>query len=495
MSIQSSIRHSRSTRAAAKGISWSGSLTWLAVVISFVHASTAQAQARDLDTYALAPLQAGSLLSVWGSSPIATGRYALGLGMQVRPPLSNEQAATGSAPNAGAISTLELLATVGFWRGMDISGGITAFNGSLDGSNSRDTQSSAALGDLRLIPRLRLLGGDSGAGLALAIPIWIPAGNASAYSAQGIRFEPRALTSYYSKYATLSASAGYLFSRSSAEQEWSAITGGIGADVPVIDTWSVVMELASRWQLHDRGAAPGTRLPVEARAAVRFSQASWVVQLGGGIGLLGGASQPDWRLLASVGFRAPEVQRTETAKPPSDHDRGVDPCRSEGGPGLGDVGDCPLEPEEPGEFAAEPSVEVAEETPSAVPPIEAATDAPLLPIREILYFELNRMDLDATQLAVLDLVEAQLRSSPADAELVIEGHSDSIGPPPFNSSLSRMRASTVRLYLIQRGIPWRRLLITSYGSSRPVEPDVDRSGRARNRRVEFRLVRKHQAKH
>jgi outer membrane protein OmpA-like peptidoglycan-associated protein len=106
-----------------------------------------------------------------------------------------------------------------------------------------------------------------------------------------------------------------------------------------------------------------------------------------------------------------------------------------------------------------------------------------------LYFDLNKMVLEPAQLAVLDLVEAQLRSAPADTKLVIEGHSDSVGPPLFNSSLSRMRASAVRLHLIQRGVSWRRLLIAGHGSSRPVELDIDEAGRASNRRVEFRLTR------
>ncbi len=90
-------------------------------------------------------------------------------------------------------------------------------------------------------------------------------------------------------------------------------------------------------------------------------------------------------------------------------------------------------------------------------------EGPLPPIREILYFQLNKMDLEPTQLAVLDVVESRLRLAPPGAQLVIEGHSDGLGPPPFNSSLSRMRAQTVRLYLIQRGISWRRLLIAGYG--------------------------------
>jgi OmpA-OmpF porin, OOP family len=119
----------------------------------------------------------------------------------------------------------------------------------------------------------------------------------------------------------------------------------------------------------------------------------------------------------------------------------------------------------------------------------ASTEAPLSPIQEVLYFELNGTSLEPAQLAVLDLVEAQLRLAPANTRLVIEGHCDSSGPPSFNSSLSLMRASTVRLHLIRRGIPWRRLLIAARGSSRPIELDIDERGRARNRRVTFRVTR------
>ena len=145
---------------------------------------------------------------------------------------------------------------------------------------------------------------------------------------------------------------------------------------------------------------------------------------------------------------------------------------------------------EPVALVREPPTAVAEQAPSAEHPVEVAiAEAPLTQIQEVVYFEPNEMRLEPVQLAVLDLVAAQFRSAPADTQLVIEGHSDSLGPPAFNASLSRKRASTVRLYLIQRGISWRRLLIAGHGSSRPVELDIDDAGRGRNRRVEFRLTR------
>jgi outer membrane protein OmpA-like peptidoglycan-associated protein len=470
-------------------------------LVGLLWTAQAKAQAESRDDYALAPLQHGSMLSVWGSKPVEPGRYALGLGLQVRPLLVADRTETSAVENAGSISALELLATIGLWYSLDVSAGITAHSGNLDGSESRDAApSQVAFGDVRLIPRLRLLGGDSGAGLALAIPVWIPAGSASVYRAQGLRFEPRALVSYFGKRVTLSANTGYLFSRPDEglrQVSKDAITGSIGADVAVLDSWSVVTELSSRWHLHRVSAEDSARLPMEARAGVRFSIASWVVQLGGGLGLRGGASQPDWRLLAAVGFNAPEFQRRDAAAAPSDRDGdGIpdksDPCpdEAEARRGASDVDGCPLEPSEHAELAAEPPIEVGREAPSAEYPVEVAiADASLLQIREVLYFELNKMGLEPAQLAVLDLVELHLRLAPADTQLVIEGHSDSLGPPSFNSSLSRMRASAVRLYLIQRGISWRRLQIAGHGSSRPVELDIDEAGRARNRRVEFRLTR------
>ncbi len=456
------------------------------------------AQAESLETYALAPLQNGSLVTTWGSTPLEPGRYALGLGMQVRP-LSNDQTAVGGTKQTGTISTLEFLATVGVWQRLDISGGLTTYNGNLDGSSSPDARSGAALGDVRLIPRMRLLGGDTGAGFALAVPVWFPAGNASAYRDQGLRFEPRALASYFSKRITLSANAGYLFSQphEGLRQGWlDAITGSIGAEVPLLDTWSAVTELSSRWQLRNPIADANVRLPVEALAAGRFSIAGWIVQLGGAVSLRDTASQPAWRLIASVGFRAPEFPHSTPVATPSQADRTArepDPCPSnaeaEAGHAVNDLVGCPLGQSEPALAPEEPVQADAEASPVNIP-VEVVIESTLPPIREIVYFELNKMDLVPAQLAVLDAVEAQLRSAPPGTRLMIEGHSDGFGPPPFNSSLSRMRASTVRLYLIQRGISWRRLLITSYGSSRPTELGVDEAGRARNRRVEFRLIAK-----
>jgi OmpA-OmpF porin, OOP family len=464
------------------------------VFVSLLWSAGSAAQTASVDDDAMAPLQPGSMLSVWGTTPLEPGRYAVGLGLHVREaPVSEEGAADNDAA-AGAMSTLELLATIGLWRRIDISAGVTAHSGKRDAAASQ-----AALGDVRVVPRLRLVGADTGFGLAIAAPVWVPAGNGSVYRQQGARVEPRALASYSSTRLTLSAQAGYFSSLGNEgvdDASTDAITVAVGADALLLDGWSVVAELPARWLMRRVDGEAVVVPPVEPRAAVRFSAAEWMVQLGGGLGVGGSAEQPEWRLLAAVGFTVPELAREKPAAPPRDRDGdGVadasDACPDEAAiRGASDMDGCPFASSEPVTAESAPLQEMAKEPPSAEHPVQVTvTEAPLARIEEVLYFELNEMKLQPAQLAVLALVEAHLRSAPADTQLVIEGHSDSSGPASFNSSLSRMRASTVRLHLIERGISWRRLLITARGSSQPVELDIDAAGRALNRRVVFRLTR------
>lgn len=69
------------------------------------------------------------------------------------------------------------------------------------------------------------------------------------------------------------------------------------------------------------------------------------------------------------------------------------------------------------------------------------------------------------------------------AILVIDGHSDSIGPRSFNHRLSKRRAETVKRYLLSRGVKSNRLNAIGHGSDEPLDTNKTREGRARNRRV------------
>lgn len=82
-----------------------------------------------------------------------------------------------------------------------------------------------------------------------------------------------------------------------------------------------------------------------------------------------------------------------------------------------------------------------------------------------------------------------------DYRVLIEGHTDNI---PIKSSidkryidnmeLSFLRAKAVSQILVENGIPLNRISVTGYGDSRPLASNDTDGGRAKNRRVEVKLI-------
>ena len=70
----------------------------------------------------------------------------------------------------------------------------------------------------------------------------------------------------------------------------------------------------------------------------------------------------------------------------------------------------------------------------------------------------------------------------------IAGHTDSDGSHSYNQSLSVARAQSVAYNLSTRGVAGQRLLTSGYGESRPVASNNSANGKAKNRRVELRIV-------
>jgi outer membrane protein OmpA-like peptidoglycan-associated protein len=73
-------------------------------------------------------------------------------------------------------------------------------------------------------------------------------------------------------------------------------------------------------------------------------------------------------------------------------------------------------------------------------------------------------------------------------KIEISGHTDNVGSAPLNSKLSEARAKTVVDYLIQKGIDPSRMVFKGYGSLQPIADNSTPAGRAKNRRVEFKIL-------
>jgi outer membrane protein OmpA-like peptidoglycan-associated protein len=69
--------------------------------------------------------------------------------------------------------------------------------------------------------------------------------------------------------------------------------------------------------------------------------------------------------------------------------------------------------------------------------------------------------------------------------ILVEGHTDSVGSAKDNLELSRKRAESVREYLVSRGIEANKIQAKGIGKDRPIADNGTPDGRANNRRVEL----------
>jgi len=76
-----------------------------------------------------------------------------------------------------------------------------------------------------------------------------------------------------------------------------------------------------------------------------------------------------------------------------------------------------------------------------------------------------------------------------DYVLEIEGHTDNIGDSESNKRHSLRRARAISDYLVKQGVLRGRIRVSGRGESKPIATNATKEGRAKNRRVEFRLYR------
>lgn len=104
-------------------------------------------------------------------------------------------------------------------------------------------------------------------------------------------------------------------------------------------------------------------------------------------------------------------------------------------------------------------------------------------------FDLGRASLRPEGKDVLDQIYNLLIQA-EDSKLELVGHTDNIGTPENNYSLSRARAEAVKSYLIQKGIPANRFQkIEGKGQDEPIADNATTAGKARNRRVAINLLK------
>jgi len=106
-----------------------------------------------------------------------------------------------------------------------------------------------------------------------------------------------------------------------------------------------------------------------------------------------------------------------------------------------------------------------------------------------LNFEFNKSTLDKDSKTYLNNVVTLLNKVPS-MKMKISGHTDNVGTDEYNMDLSKKRAAAVHDYLISKGISKERVSYEYFGATRPLVPNDSDASRAKNRRVEFAIIKK-----
>jgi OOP family OmpA-OmpF porin len=184
---------------------------------------------------------------------------------------------------------------------------------------------------------------------------------------------------------------------------------------------------------------------------------------------------------------------------PSDADNdgvfdGIDQCPNTPAGAKVDAKGCPMDSDGDGVFDGidkcpnTPAGTKVDETGCPVE-VKAFLDTGLITSTEIL-FDLNKATLRPESKNELDKIGNILIQAP-DLEIEIGGHTDATGSDQTNMTLSEARAKAVRDYLLTNFSQLKadNLDTKGYGESKPVATNDTKEGRAKNRRVEFKIIK------
>lgn len=112
---------------------------------------------------------------------------------------------------------------------------------------------------------------------------------------------------------------------------------------------------------------------------------------------------------------------------------------------------------------------------------------------ENVYFQFDKSNVIAFYGTKIDSVYALLTQNPGWI-VEVQGHTDSKGTDEYNEKLSQRRAQEVAKFLVKKGLAKERVTAKWFGKKQPAVPNElpdgsdDPEGRAKNRRVEFKII-------
>jgi outer membrane protein OmpA-like peptidoglycan-associated protein len=165
-----------------------------------------------------------------------------------------------------------------------------------------------------------------------------------------------------------------------------------------------------------------------------------------------------------------DIKITDDEKPPKDS------AKADAQPTIGEV----VQPEITEENLAEDTSPTTAQAPTPAEPIFPGA-------ANVIFFEHNSNAISDTEIEKLERIYEILTNNP-EAELMLNGYSDSMGAPSYNQVISEVRADVVKSYLVGKGIDPSRIMALGHGSQKFIASNKTAEGRRMNRRVEIEII-------
>lgn len=403
------------------------------------------------------------------------------------------------------------------------------------------------LADLRVVPRVVILDPETfPLGLALIPEVRIPIGDGQSFTGDlGFTLAPRLAAERAFGPVRVLANAGYRFRKAGqflnlyvgneftlgagAIYRADAFTKWLGAHVLPSSASGVITEASLIGEVHlaTPTGAPFTfaqsdslKTPLELLLGARARVAKhWGIALsvGRGVATESGYGRPDLRVMFGVRYErefldrdgdgiaddqdgCPDVAEDEDdfkdsdgcPEPDNDEDGvpdGQDSCPNAAG--TKELEGCPDTdqddvPDHIDACADKPGPPENDGCPFENPPF-VILEKDRLRLRANVLFETGEARIQKQSFPILDEVATVMLAHPDVGPITVEGHTDDRGNASYNRDLSTRRARSVVDYLTRKNVEKKRLKSRGFGEDKPIATNDTPLGRARNRRVEFRI--------
>jgi OmpA-OmpF porin, OOP family len=363
-----------------------------------------------------------------------------------------------------------------------------------------DDPSFAGLGDLRLVPKLRLLDDRESVGLAVALELRAPThvGDYSGGARNAVAFPKFIFDHRFLSGVRIGANVGVLVRegtrlgnlRAASEFAYAADLGyrfgGMRGSTEIGGELNGAVGLV-------KANAPEN--PLEAFLYLRHEpNKDWEIMAGPGFGIVPGYGMPLVRVFAGVRYRPTNHDKDRDGIPDNrdqcpddaedpDHFEDLDGCPEEG-PDTDQDGIPDYRDECPDYKETINGIKDEDGCPDSGDP-RVVFDGSKFQILDTVQFEVGSAQLKPESHSLLNQVALTMKANPQVEKIRVEGHTDDTGPRDLNLRLSRERAESVRHYLINKGVSPKRLDFEGYGPDRPLVEGTTDAARAKNRRVDF----------